>query len=128
MYRYLRDNYWNKTNETIHLSEQKTGKWVADDKHIATAAAISERLDSFVQDTKPADPTVTDIRQPGKVWFDNGELQFSYWEPAANAWVNLGIAGPPGPPGSQAIGGLIAGNGVAANTAHEISTIDQGTI
>ena len=128
MYRFLRDNYWNKTNETIHLSEQKTGKWVADDKHIATTAAISERLDPFVQDTKPADPPVTDIRQPGKVWFDNGELQFSYWEPAASAWVNLGIAGPSGPPGPQAVGGLIAGNGVAANAANEISTIDQGTI
>jgi hypothetical protein len=104
MYRYLRDNYWNKTDETIHLSEQKTGKWVADDKHIATAAAISERLDSFVQDTKPANPPITETRQPGKIWFDDGTLQFSYWEPAARAWVNLASTGPVGPSGTVAVG------------------------
>jgi hypothetical protein len=132
----LEDKVWTKFpigqlgGSTIYEKDQKEGKWTPNlsDKYLATSDAIATRLDAFVQDTKPADPPVTDIRQPGKVWFDNGELQFSYWEPSANAWVNLGIAGPSGPPGPQAVGGLIAGNGVAANAANEISTIDQGTI
>ena len=128
VYNYIKNNY----GEVIKEPDQLAGDWIDgksnDDRHVATAKAISRRLDPIVSDTKPPDLPVTEQRQPGKVWFDNGELQFSYWEPTASAWVNLALAGPPGPPGPQAIGGLIAGNGVSANTAHEISTIDQGTI
>ena len=124
----LTDEYWNKTTDTIDTEEFKKGQWVNDDKHIATIGAISERLDPYVQETKPADPPITDIRQPGKIWFDNGELQFSYWEPSANAWVNLALAGPSGPPGPQATGGLVAGNGVTADATTQITSIDQGTI
>lgn len=124
----LTDEYWNKTTDTIDTEEFKKGQWVNDDKHIATIGAISERLDPYVQETKPVDPPITDTRQPGKIWFDNNELQFSYWEPSANAWVNLALAGPSGPPGPQATGGLVAGNGVTADAANQISSIDQGTI
>jgi hypothetical protein len=161
--------------QTITKLDQLLGDWPADgkDKFIATTDALSERFDVFVQDTKPADPPITDIRQPGKLWFDDGALQLSVWEPSAKAWVNFSTSGPPGPPGPNVFygvafppepnayglwydtnrkelrikyddgtgvqwvlaggaapptGQLIAGNGVAANTVHEIQTIDQGVI
>jgi hypothetical protein len=80
----------------------KSGGWVSDDDHIATTGAISERLDVYVQDTKPPDPPITEIRQPGKLWIDDGALQLSYWEPNAQAWVNLGSTGPKGDKGDSA--------------------------
>ena len=82
----------------------KSGGWISDDDHIATTGALAERFDAFVQDTKPADPPITEIRQPGKIWVDDGTLQFNYWDPSAKAWVNLtssGPIGPVGPPGPQ---------------------------
>lgn len=98
--------------QTVDSTDQKapdaTGLisdgWIADDKHVATTGALTERFDVFVQDTKPADPPITEIRQPGKLWIDDGTLQFNYWDPAAKAWVNLtstGPIGPVGPPGPQ---------------------------
>jgi hypothetical protein len=160
---------------TVTKPDQLAGDWPIDgkDKFIATTDALSERFDVFVQDTKPADPPITDIRQPGKLWLDNGVLQLNAWEPSAKAWVNFSMSGPPGPPGPNVFygptfppepnayglwydlirkelrlkyddgtgvqwvlaggaapptGQLIAGNGVAANTVHEIQTIDQGVI
>jgi Phage T7 tail fibre protein len=160
---------------TVTKPDQLAGDWPIDgkDKFIATTDALSERFDVFVQDTKPADPPITDIRQAGKLWFDDGALQLSVWEPSAKAWVNFSTSGPPGPPGPNVFYGptfppepnayglwydtnrkelrlkyddgtgvqwvlaggaapptglLIAGNGVAANTVHEIQTIDQGVI
>jgi len=160
---------------TITKRDQLAGDWPVDgkDKFIATTDALSERFDVFVQDTKPADPPITEIRQPGKLWFDDGSLQLSVWEPAAKAWINFSTSGPPGPPGpnvfygitfppepspyglwydtnrkelrikyddgtgvqwvlaggaSPPTGQLVAGNGVAANSVHEIQTIDQGVI
>ena len=128
VYTYIRNNI----GEVIREPDQLAGDWIDgksnDDKHLATAKAISRRLDPILSDTKPPDLPVTEKRQPGKTWIDNDEFNFKYWEPSANAWVALGVVGPPGPPGPQPVGGLIAGNGVSANTAHEISTIDQGTI
>ena len=163
---------------TVTKKDQLAGDWPVDgkDKFIATTDALSERFDVLVHDTKPVDPPITETRQAGKIWIDDGTLQFSYWEPVARAWVNLnttGAVGPPGPPGpnvffgvaappdptpyglwydtnrkelflkyddgivvqwvpaggsSPPTGQLIAGNGVAANSVHEIQTIDQGVI
>ena len=128
VYNFIRNNY----GDVIKEPDQLAGDWIDgksnDDRHVATAKAISRRLDPIVSDTKPPDLPVTEKRQPGKTWIDNDEFNFKYWEPSANAWVSLNTVGPPGPPGPPAIGGLIAGNGVSANSAHEISTIDQGTI
>jgi len=160
-------------DQLITTAMQKAGKWVADDAHLATTGALSERFDVYVQDTKPADPPITEQRQAGKIWIDDGTLQFSYWEPAARAWVNLSTSGPQGPPGPNVFygpafppepnayglwydtnkkelrikyddgtgvqwvlaggvapptGQLVAGNGVAANSVHEIQSIDQGVI
>ena len=89
---------------TVTKKDQLAGDWPVDgrDKFIATTDALSERFDVFVQDTKPADPPITETRQAGKIWIDDGTLQFSYWEPSARAWVNLGTTGPAGaqgPPG-----------------------------
>ena len=163
---------------TVTKKDQLSGDWPVDgkEKFIATTDALSERFDVLVQDTKPVDPPITETRQAGKIWIDDGALQFSYWEPVARAWVNLnatGAVGPPGPPGpnvffgvaappdptpyglwydtnrkelflkyddgivvqwvpaggsSPPTGQLVAGNGVAANSVHEIQTIDQGVI
>ena len=127
VYTFIRNEY----GDVIREPDQLAGDWIDgksnDDKHLATAKAISRRLDPILSDTKPPELPVTEKRQPGKTWIDNDEFNFKYWEPSANAWVALNTVGPPGPPG-KATGGLIAGNGVSANTAHEISTIDQGTI
>ena len=127
VYTFIRNEY----GDVIREPDQLAGDWIDgksnDDKHLATAKAISRRLDPIVSDTKPPELPVTEKRQPGKTWIDNDEFNFKYWEPSANAWVALGFAGPQGPPGKSS-GDLIAGNGVSANTAHEISTIDQGTI
>ena len=164
-----------ETASTVTKKDQLAGDWPIDgkDKFIATTDALSERFDVIVSDTKPPDPPITDIRQPGKIWIDDGTLQFSYWEPAARAWVNLTTTGPVGPPGpnvfygiafppeptayglwydtnrkelrlryddgttvqwvlaggsSPPTGQLKAGNGVVANSVHEIQTIDQGVI
>jgi hypothetical protein len=159
----------------VAKKDQLAGDWPIDgkDKFIATTDALSERFDVFVSDIKPTDPPITETRQPGKLWIDDGTLQFNYWEPVARAWVNLSTTGPVGPPGpnvffgiafppdptpyglwydtnrkelrlryddgttvqwvlaggsSPPTGQLIAGNGVAANSVHEIQTIDQGVI
>ena len=104
IYKYLRDNYWNKTTDTIKVQDQKDGKWPLDDSRIATTGAISERLDPYVQDVNPPAVPVTEKRQPGKAWIDNDDLNFKYWEPAANAWVNLANTGPQGPSGTIAVG------------------------
>jgi hypothetical protein len=164
-----------ETANTVTKKDQLAGDWPIDgkDKFIATTDALSERFDVFVQDTKPTDPPITEIRQSGKLWFDDGALQLSVWEPAAKAWINITTSGPPGPPGpnvfygvafppdptpyglwydtnkkelrlkyddgtgvqwvlaggaSPPTGQLIAGNGVAANSVHEIQTLDQGVI
>ena len=89
---------------TITGKDQLAGDWVPDDKHVATAAALSERFDVIVSDTKPPDPPITDIRQPGKIWIDDGTFQIHYWEPAAKAWVNLANTGPQGPSGTITAG------------------------
>jgi hypothetical protein len=102
----------NESAQTVDTQDQKaptptglaSAGWIADDKHVATTGAISERLDPIVSDTKPSDPPIGEYRQIGKFWIDNGALQISYWEPAAGAWVNLAGTGPRGPAGSVAVG------------------------
>lgn len=101
VYGYLKRHYWSK-EDTITLDNQKKGNWISDDRHIATTAAISERLDTIVQDTKPSTVPAGEVRQPGKLWIDNGQLQFGYWEPSAGAWVSLTSTGPIGPAGTAA--------------------------
>ena len=100
----LAQGVFSKPGQIITGPDQKAGKWVSDDAHVATAAALSERFDVIVSDTKPPDPPITDIRQPGKIWIDDGTFQIHYWEPAAKAWVNLASTGPQGPSGTIAVG------------------------
>ena len=95
------DTVDQKTPDTTGL---KSGGWLADDKHVATTGAISERLDVIMSDTKPPDPPITEIRQPGKLWVDTSQLQINYWDTSAKAWVNIGMTGPQGPAGSIAVG------------------------
>ena len=86
---------------TVDTKDQKAGDWVSDDKHLATTGALSERFDVIVSDTKPPDPPITEIRQSGKFWIDDGTFQIHYWEPAAKAWVSLANAGPQGQKGDK---------------------------
>lgn len=99
----------NELANTVTRKDQLAGDWPADgkDKFIATTDALSERFDVLVQDTKPADPPITEQRQAGKLWIDDGVLQFSFWEPTARAWVNLATSGPPGPPGPNVFYGPV---------------------
>ena len=101
MYKYLRDNYWNKTTETIKVKDQKEGRWPTDDTHIATTGAISERLDPLVQDATPPTVPITEMRQEGKFWVDAARLELNYWDETAKAWVNLAMTGPAGPVGPE---------------------------
>ena len=57
------------------------------------------------------------------LWYDTNrkELRLKYDDGTGIQWVLAGGTTPP-------IGQLVAGNGVAANTIHEISIIDQGVI
>ena len=104
----LAQGVFSNPGQIITGPDQKAGKWVSDDDHLATAAALSERFDVFVQDTKPPDPPITDIRQPGKIWIDDGTFQINYWEPAAKAWVSLASTGPQGPKGDKGDPGTYA--------------------
>ena len=91
--------FWNKFEETIHLTEQETGKWIADDRHVATTGAISDRLDKFVQDPTPPTVPLGKTRTPGKFWVDTDQLILNYWDDTAKAWVQLANTGPQGPQG-----------------------------
>ena len=123
---------WNGTTDTITIADQKrpdstglkSAGWIADDNHIATTGAISERLDPFVQDTRPADPPISEYRQAGKIWIDDGALQQSFWEPTARAWVNLGSSGPQGPAGTIAVGST---NTVAAGQPALVTNVGTAT-
>ena len=110
----LEDKVWTKyrigtsisgkiTGDTVTKPDQLQGKWPADgkDEFIATTDAISARLDPYVQDTKPPELPITETRQPGKIWIDDGTFQIHYWEPAAKAWVSLANAGPQGQKGDK---------------------------
>ena len=57
------------------------------------------------------------------LWYDTNrkELRIKYDDGTGVQWVLAGGASPP-------TGQLVAGNGVAANSVHEIQTIDQGVI
>ena len=100
----LAQGVFSNPGQVITGPDQKAGKWVSDDAHMATTAALSERFDVIVSDTRPPNPPITEIRQPGKIWIDDGTFQIHYWEPAARAWVNLASTGPQGPSGTIAVG------------------------
>jgi hypothetical protein len=113
---------------TVDGVDQKAGDWVADDGHVATTAALSERFDVIMSGTKPPDPPITEQRQGGKLWIDTAQLEISYWDPVIRAWVNLTDAGPAGPPG----GGVASVTGiapiqVAATTTDPVVSITPAT-
>jgi hypothetical protein len=65
----------------------------------------------------PPEPT------PYGLWYDTNrrEMRLRYDDGTSVQWVLAGGVAPP-------TGQLVAGNGVAANSVHEIQTIDQGVI
>ena len=107
---------------TVDTQDQKAGDWIADDQHVATTGAISERLDVIMSDTKPPDPPLSEIRQGGKLWVDTTLLQISYWDPGARAWINIGSTGPVGPGATVAVGSTTTG--VAGTNA---TVVNSGT-
>ena len=90
--------------QTVDSKDQKAGDWAADDKHVATTGALSERFDVIMSETTPPSPLPSEIRQPGKLWVNTLTLAVSYWDPNAKAWINTigtGPVGPQGPVGAQ---------------------------
>lgn len=95
-------------SQVVTIADQKkpdtpglaSAGWPLDDTKIATTGAIAERLDVIMSDTKPPDPPLSEIRQPGKLWVDTTQLQISYWDTSARAWINTAMTGPAGPPGA----------------------------
>lgn len=111
LYNYLSVHYWSKIADTITRKDQLNGVWSGDlqDKKIATADAISQRLDPYVQDTLPTPIALPGNEQTGKVWFDNGALVQRYWDTTAKAWINLANTGPAGPAATIAVGTVTTG-------------------
>lgn len=107
----------NEIANTVDTKDQKTpdptglvsGGWLVDDKHVATTGAISERLDVIMSDTKPPDPPLSEYRQGGKLWVDTLQLQVSYWDPGARAWISIASTGPVGPGATVAVGSTTTG-------------------
>ena len=91
----IEEEFWHKQDITID-ADQLAGNWHQDDVHLPTSRAVSRRLDKYVQDSVPA-PVITE--QSGKIWIDNDNLWQDYWEPIADAWVQLANTGPQGPTG-----------------------------
>lgn len=102
-------HFWNNNEDTVKEPDQLEGRWVDgnlnDDEHIATTKAISTRLDSYLQDNKPQEPSAGQIRHPGKRWYDTNSIADYLWNEDIRAWVHerdyvtqgpQGNAGPPG--------------------------------
>ena len=78
------------------------GRWIQDDEtndndeKFATTAAITERLDPYFQDTRPAKPR---WRVSGKLWFNSDDISSRVWDQHNRVWIKTGLSGPPGPVG-----------------------------
>jgi hypothetical protein len=92
------------TEKTVTETDVKEGRWLQNnsefdsDEHIASTAAITERLDPYFQDTVPVDQPRW--RMPGKIWFDSDDVEAKIWDQVNGTWITSGLAGPPGPPGT----------------------------
>ena len=77
--------------DKITLKENQTGRWVDgdlnDDDHLATGAAITDRLDPFFQEALPPDPNAW--RLSGKAWFNNDTMQYRVWDDINKTWINI---------------------------------------
>jgi hypothetical protein len=124
---------------------------------VATTGAIAARHDVYVQDNLPKSPTIEQLGKQwmntqenwASFWDDQAGAWIAYHNHGprgAQGPAGLGPQGPIGPqgvpgpsgpagpagpagtPGAPPTGFLVAGNGVAADAANQISSIDQGTI
>ena len=79
-------------------NQQEAGYWkgYSDDTKIATADAISARLDQVIGEFKP---DVIPYQQPGKTWQNTNKVWTSFWHPDAQAWVAYVNTGPRGEQG-----------------------------
>jgi hypothetical protein len=81
----------------IEAEQQLNGAFdKIDDEHVFTTAASKARHDMYHQDPTPGSIS---YEQPGKEWFDTAELETYVWDSNAEAWVDMGQAGPVGPQG-----------------------------
>ena len=88
------NDLWDKGEETITREDQiNDPSDLVDDEHIFDAEAIAQRSDVYHQENKPED---LPYEQPGKEWFDTATLDTYIWDSNAEAWVDMGNAGPPG--------------------------------
>lgn len=134
IYNYLSLHYWSKDTETITRKDQLNGVWVGDlqDKKIATADAVSQRLDPYMQDSVPAPIALPGVEQPGKMWLDTQDLVQRFWDDQAKAWVTLTNSGPKGEKGDKGdkgdpgVPGTTGPQGVMGPTGPKGDKGDQG--
>ena len=95
------DGNFLSEKDVLKYDDQIDGSWVTaptqDDK-LASAAAISARLDSYVQSDTPKEVTV---EQEGKTWENTDQCWSSYWNDQAGAWVAYVNTGPRGAQGAK---------------------------
>ena len=84
-------------------ADQEAGAWVpSNDSRLATADAITARLDTIIGDRKPQ---TVDYQQPGKAWQNTERCYSTYWNREANAWVAYVNTGPRGTTGQDGTDG-----------------------
>ena len=89
--------------DTTYKTDQEQGLWPSDleNNSVPTTGAVSARLDPYVQDGLPDEPTNGNF-PVGKQWINTDMYWDSYWDVDAEAWIayiNTGPRGVDGVPG-----------------------------
>ena len=94
-----------KAQQTVGPQPTIAEQRISDDT-VFSSAASKARHDTYHQDETPASP-VNYAEQPGKNWWDTNVLGDYTWDDNAEAWIDVGMAGPPGVAGPVGPPGVI---------------------